>query len=225
VCYKPRMTFVDLFSRYAASSFARQLALADLLGEHDWNLTLSTGLAEFGDGLKFSAQLVGTESDGDSSWLWAWANRQSDIPESLLVRANEARQKLEDVNVPFLRERSFPLSGGVTAHQIAMICSGLAGDLAYYRGPYDGGALYFMLEGCPESVLGNFAPQRIATVFNELICMFDVNHKLMVESFFLQQGMPVKISGSIWTAGSSNEVVVKFNEAGLIAEVSASVRA
>jgi hypothetical protein len=34
-----------------------------------------------------------------------------------------------------------------SGHQIAMVCTGLLGAAPYYRGPYDGGALYFAVEG------------------------------------------------------------------------------
>lgn len=35
----------------------------------------------------FQLQILGTYSEREKSWMWAWANKQSGIPENLLKAA------------------------------------------------------------------------------------------------------------------------------------------
>ena len=53
------------------AAFARQLALAEHIGERDWQIDLTEGVATFGDDLRYQVQLLGTESHLDNTWLWA----------------------------------------------------------------------------------------------------------------------------------------------------------
>jgi len=81
----------DLFDRHAAASWDKQQALAALVGKHSWQLDSENGVITFNERLKFPVQILGTESDVSNSWLWAWANKVSPLPATLLASANELR--------------------------------------------------------------------------------------------------------------------------------------
>jgi hypothetical protein len=72
-------------SQYAFSSLGKQVSISDIVGDNDWNFDLATGLLSFGDQYIWQTQLLGTVSDDASTWLWAWANTESNIPTHLLV--------------------------------------------------------------------------------------------------------------------------------------------
>lgn len=67
-------TFRQLFTYFAARSLEKQLAFADFLNEADWQGDLDTGYVSFEAVGRFPLQLLGSESDYDGSWLWAWDN-------------------------------------------------------------------------------------------------------------------------------------------------------
>src|SRR4051812_5614895 len=78
-----------------------QARLLDGLAEFDWGLDLDTGLLTFtstrgGRELaRYPVQLIGSSSESSNTWLWAWANVESDLPPALLrgiegVRAEAA---------------------------------------------------------------------------------------------------------------------------------------
>ncbi|MEM7558627.1 MAG: DUF6882 domain-containing protein, partial [Planctomycetota bacterium] len=134
--------FTPLLSKHIGSAFAKQLAFADFLGDRNWGVKISEGAATFGDDLSFPIQLLGTEADADESWLWAWANEQSNLPANLLIACNELRRNGSENGIRELTERSFSQSVA-NGHQISMIASGLNANCCYYRGPYDGGTLFF----------------------------------------------------------------------------------
>jgi hypothetical protein len=52
---------------------------------------LAAGIATFGDDLRFPLQLLGSESHLGGTWLWAWADAQSNLPPALLHLAGWPR--------------------------------------------------------------------------------------------------------------------------------------
>jgi hypothetical protein len=176
--------FEDLFAQHVVTAMARQLALADLIGDRNWSVDLSAGFATFGDDLRFPLQLLGSESQVSGTWLWAWANEASNLPPALLHLGGWLRGYGAQVAIPELTEPSFPLERADGA-KLALVASGLTGR-PYYRGPYDGGALFFHLEGVPDP--GPVAPERAITVLGQVIQAWPLPHRMVAGSFLTQQG-------------------------------------
>ncbi|GAA2675995.1 DUF6882 domain-containing protein [Actinoplanes palleronii] len=213
--------FSDLLTQHVATAHARQLALADLIGARDWELDLSTGLVTFGEDLRFPVQLLGTESHTDGSWLWAWANPQSGLPRELVTLADGVRAFGAEHGIAELTEPSFPLDQA-DGHQLALITSGLTGR-CYYRGPYDGGAVFFHLEGVPEQPVG---PERAFTVLGEVIQAYPVAHHAMTTAFLEQQGWRVESRDDlvIGLHPGGTEMRVDFDELGRLIKLSGQIR-
>ena len=100
--------FQHEFARYSAIAFARQLAFADFLGDHDWHVDIPAGTVEFGEDRVYPIQLLGTEADGDNTWLWAWANEESNLPDEILHDCRAIRAAGEDKQLEELTLPSFP---------------------------------------------------------------------------------------------------------------------
>jgi hypothetical protein len=88
---------------------------------------------------------LGTESEKTKTWLWSWANSASDIPEKLMVSARRLRQQGERSGVKLLTTPQLKLSE-TDGHQLSMIATGLLDASAYYRGPYEGGAIFLLVD-------------------------------------------------------------------------------
>lgn len=188
--------FTSLLSQHIGTSFAKQLAFADLLGERNWAVNISAGRASFGSDLSYPIQLLGTEADGDASWLWAWANEQSNLPPNLLRASHQIKDIGGAQQIPEFTDRNFSLDIA-NGHVIAMIASGLNSNCCYYRGPYNGGALFFLVCDVPSDVLEPVAPQRAVTVLTEVISQFEVNHHEMAKSFLQGQGFTLQPDGNV----------------------------
>lgn len=218
-------TFQDHFADHAASSLARQMALVDVLGERPWGIDIQQGRLRFGDDLEYRVQLLGTHAFESGTWLWVWANAQSNLPPPLLETALRIRQLGEVQNVEAFTQASLPL-GDITDHMIAMTCSGLEGGRCYYRAPYEGGALFVLLDDVPVEVLAPVSLPRAATVLMEVVAQFDVDHRRMATSFLRQQGLRVASSA---TAGLRAErageghIEVSFDELGRMSNVAAAL--
>ena len=153
--------FKELFSSHAGAVYAKQLAFADYLGERRWNLDTQTGIASFGDDLRFSVQVLGTHSESDNSWQWAWANEESDLPHEIVSTSLEMKGYGQLNSVPELSTGHFGLE--FDSEQLAMVCSGMT-DCCYYRGPYEGGSVYFLVLNTPDELIQQYPLEKVMIV-------------------------------------------------------------
>lgn len=123
--------FRKLFSIHAGTALARQLALRDFLGQHNWYLNSRKGTVDFDNGRVFPIQLIGSESEFDGSWLWAWANKHLQRPRHLLRSVKLVRKFGRRNNIRELTDGYFPL-GFANGHTLAMTCIGLVELLEKY---------------------------------------------------------------------------------------------
>jgi hypothetical protein len=214
-------TLQDHFADHAASSLARQMALGDVIGERAWGLDIQKGLLRFGDDLEYRVQLLGSHAFEPGTWLWIWANAQSNIPPQYTEAAVRMRQRGETEGIAAFTEATVPL-GTVTDHMIAMTCSGLEGGRCYYRAPYDGGALFMLLDDVPAQVLAPVPLARVGTVLMEVISQFEIDHRRLVTGFFEQQGFAATAIGTgaiRATRAGEGHVDISFDELGRISNI------
>lgn len=178
--------FQASLARHVGTAFARQIALADVLGERSWRLELSEGIAHFGDDLHFPVQLLGSAAEDSDTWLWAWANTASNLPEPLLIAANALRARGEREGPAELATASLPLDGD-DGHSLALLAAALSAR-CYYRGPYRGGALFFLLDDVPAEVFAPCDDPRVLRLLGQLVAQFPLDNRVMTEGFLEDQG-------------------------------------
>lgn len=213
-------SFQTLLSEHSASSLLKQYVLDDFLGEHDWQVDLSEGVVDFGEGRVFPIQIIGTESESSGTWLWAWANKGSPIPASLLTCANTLREIGMKEGIEELTQAQSDLEE-IEGHQFTSLACGVCNADAYYRGPYDGGAAFFLIQQTPLKQQSPASPARLIEVMSSVVSHFPVDHRLMVRSFLEQQGYtltesPNQIVGSL-TDGT--KITVGFDSLGRISKL------
>lgn len=206
------MNFDSLFHQHVAAAFERQLRLGDVLGDRAWNFDMRAGTVSFakegffGKTLPFAAQILGTESESSSTWLWAWANARSEIPEGLLRTALRLRELGEAQGIPELVREKLPLEE-LDGHQVGLVASGLHGKGAYYRCPYDGGAMFVQF---PDAVLPKveYPGIRVAAVFPQVLDVFEqlTDHRsalrglLLALDFTLSEDTGTRLVGTVGKA-------------------------
>ena len=217
-------TLRSLLAHHAASSLTKQHALDDFIGDHHWELDLEQGTVDFGEGRRFPIQILGTESEISNTWLWAWDNRASDIPRRLLTAAHQLHSLGEREGIAELTERTLPLTV-VDGHALALIASGVCNADCYYRGPYEGGAVFFLITYSPLARRAPTPAQRMASVIAQAISLVDVDHRPMVESYLRQEGFEFREqAGALrgW-APDGRKLVVSFDALGRVSQIDATV--
>lgn len=214
----------QLLSTHLAMSLAKQEALANFLGDHNWEADLDLGTVDFGDGRVFPIQLLGTEAEGPGTWLWAWANTSSQFPETVLQAASQLHELGLKEGIAFLVEPETPLED-VSGHPVGLIASGLCNADAYYRGTYDGGAAVFLIYETPFGASPALATVQVATTLTNAISLYDVDHRQLAESFLSQLGLSYELDSKQITAQSSDgNVQIGFDELGRISHIETEVR-
>jgi len=151
------MTALDnLILKYGAQAFEKQVHFADIIGDINpvWQMDIPNGKIRIGE-VSFSAQLIGTESEATETWLWAWANEQSNLPEDVLEIAHKMKAYGEEHQIPELTNgNTIPVDDRVSGNRFGLLACALFDGNAYFRAPYDGGALYLAI--CDD----NFPPDE-----------------------------------------------------------------
>lgn len=195
--------------RHELTQFDKQLFFLSLLVDSFWHLDFPTGKLSFGSKYRWQTQLLGTESEVSGTWLWAWANTASNIPAHLLTASLALKAYGEQHNIPELTTPQPPLDQ-IDPHALALLTSGICEASAYFRCPYNGGALYVLITDdnfpkCPDPPL-----QRIATVFPQAIAALDLpDHEQALCGYLDHYGLSHEhADGRIVVPGAGGEPVL-----------------
>lgn len=214
---------LQLFSSYAGTAFAKQLAFADFLGERSWHVDLTLGSVSFGEDMHFPLQLIGSEAYANNSWLWAWANQASCFPDALLSSVRQLKALGQQKNITELTEPGASLET-VNGHMLAMLASGLSSKSCYYCGPYEGGALFFLVRNVPAEITGPVSVERAITVITQGISTFELEHRRFAESFLRQQKFELQATDNGFSARrQQSELILDFDELDRIVDIRGTI--
>lgn len=169
-----------LFEEHVASSTEKQEQLSRLIGDFAWRFEMPTGLMTFtrNEEIKTTAvQLLGTQSFLTGTWLWAWGNEQIAIPEDLLGAADHLHEVGERDQLPSFLTPELVIDPD-DGHRLAIIACGMLQAPGYYRGPYENGAAFFLLQETEWAVEERVhAAARISALFPEVIARFEIKNQ------------------------------------------------
>lgn len=188
-------TFDALYTEFVISSFDKQLHLADVHGEHDWGFNMTDGQLTFDGSVSYRIQILGTEDHVGRTWLWAWANKASGIPDELLRAANDLRSFGDAHEIRELAEAKAPLDD-LEGHTVGLVAAGFAKGKAYYRCPYKNGALFVLIT---DDKLQFSVPNRLVralTIIPQAISALEIrDHRTAISAYLRQQGVEVTQDG------------------------------
>ncbi|WP_020471392.1 DUF6882 domain-containing protein [Zavarzinella formosa] len=200
-----QLNITNLYCCQAAISLANQMFLAILARASNWRFDFASGQLSFDNQYRWHSQVLGTESFESNTWLWAWANEASNIPASLVGSAHVMRMLGEVQGFPELTEPEVSLDR-IDGHTIAMIASSVCQANAYYRCPYEGGALYVLImdDNFPKDPTPPLA--RLATVFPQAISSLDIpDHRLALTGYLDYHGLAYEQIGDRVVAKENGE--------------------
>ncbi|HYG75377.1 MAG TPA: hypothetical protein VEK08_10280 [Planctomycetota bacterium] len=220
------ITLDKLFEVHAAFSLDKQMALSDMLGDcRSWRFDPHEGTICFGGKNTFNVQILGTESFSDGTFLWSWANTQSAFRPELLKGAGEVRSFGVKHDIQELTQPELPLKR-VDGTRLAMIASGLCKADCFYRGTYDGGAVFLLLNAPLVREFSTSAPQRVARVFTELISGTPLHHRSAFQYYLHYKGYSAQATDAaiVGTSAAGEQVQANFDCKGRLTRIIARVR-
>lgn len=207
-------TLTESFERCALLAIEKQDKLSRLIGEHVWELDLDAGTIRFDD-RTFPFQVLGTESDNTLTFLWAWANEQTEIPEKLLASSLKLREWGRQEGIREFTAPSVDVDRA-DGHMLAMISSVIANMSCYYRAPYEGGAVYLLISAPEIDAQPPFGTAGFISRLTTLAASYDLNHRNAVTAYFKAKNLPVVDKGPVVAAQleTGEPVTAEFDEAG-----------
>lgn len=202
-------TFLDLLTEHGMAALHRQLHAADLLGKHTWSMDLDEGKITLGDHT-FPVQVLGTAAEADETWLWAWANTASGIPDFALEAAKTMQRLGEQHRIPELVEALVPLAK-LDPGALTLVATGVCNAAFFYRAAYEGGAAYLLI---PTPGLGAAPsdPARAQTVITSFIADHTVNHRDAVRHYAKWLRYKIEETGTRLAARAmSGALVLEFD--------------
>lgn len=215
--------FRRLLTRHAGMGMDKRATLNDMLGEEfPWQFETETGKLTLAKTHVYRAYVLGTASAISNTWLWAWANQQSEIPESVLKAAASLRQFGQKENIPELTEPKIPLDRVSLLH-LALVGCGLCKADLFYLGPTDHGAL-LLLAVAPE--LRERAVShtvRTSGVVTNIAAQLGpaVDHRECIVSYLKDKGYALQDDGTTLraTAPTGDPLTVTFDAQGRLKQV------
>lgn len=212
------MTFDALFTRHVGLSVDKQLCLAEVVGDLRWSFDMDAGKLHFGTTHSFDVQILGTQSDHSQTWLWAWANEQSGIPKPLLRAVGRILEYGRQHGVTEFTTPEIPINhdGG---HRLALVATGLVGADCYYRGPYEGGAVFLLLNGAePVRRKASVSAQHLVNSFLQAISSYEVKDQRAALEAYL------RVKGYVFTSTADVLVATRTTGERLSAEFDSLAR-
>jgi len=208
-------TLITLFEHYALVSLEKQARLFQFLGEHTLELDLDAGIARFGDGRAYPFQVIGTESDNSLTWLWAWADEQSEVPDSMLRSVRTLKAWGADQGIPEFTLPSLDLDRA-DGTLLSLIASEVCGASGFYRDHYEGGALFLLLEGIALDERQVFDRQGLIRQLSDLASRYDFDHRNALASYLRAKGISFADTGPALGAelASGERLIAEFDAAG-----------
>lgn len=178
---------------YVFQQTENALRIADVMPEDfSWNIDVPSGLLMFTSATgqevaRLPIQLVGTQSDATQTWLWAWANEASGLPDAVTVAARKLRDTAAQSGSPntamFTNAGEVPLTSEEFGREMGMICAGVVGGFGVYRCPYAGGALWTVIESFPQAQALPPDAMRTMKTITMAISNYDVDHKAAARAY------------------------------------------
>lgn len=206
------MDFLDLYVQHCVRSYDKQMWLGDVLsdGDYPWQFDMVAGQLTFVGKFTLNIQLIGSESSVSNTWLWAWANEISAIPENLLEDALLMKAYGGEHQVGALSNAQLDLDNDHHGHNFAMVASGLCHADAYYRAPYEQGALFVTIHD--DQIPKNPAHpiNRVAMIFPQFIQNIPIpNHRLAFESYLRSYHLDVMQDGEMTIGRDSDGIEIR----------------
>lgn len=209
---------LDLAAEHVPATLARQQRMARLVEDRIIDVDLPAGLARFGDDLVFEAQLIGSVSEVDETFTWAWAAADA-APAPTLRGVTALKEYGELHDVAELAEAVWHIAD-VDPFLLAAIARGWCQADAMYRTPVPGGAVYLLLGDVP---LPPPTAIQLSQALTTGIAMAPMDHRRAAMSLFADNRLSLTGMDELLVATIGTSVVtVAFTPQGRIADVQLS---
>jgi hypothetical protein len=162
-------------------------------------------------------QVLGSEANQSKSWVWVWGTQTKRIPDALTTAAERLRAIGEKERVRELTSPRVALTEA-DGETIALVASGLLNAPGYYRAPFQGGAMFVLLEVgegepplTPERTAARDVALRMTEVFPRVVELLKPKeHRVALDAYARHHGFTLdpKSDAGTFRAVKDGEVLL-----------------
>ena len=212
--HQEKQSFQSLIEQYGGLGFEKQIDLDGVIDDKPWEIDMDAQQIVFGGDLYCSFELLGTFSHSTATWLWAWGNEQSDLPQGVIQQSLELKKYGEEHNIDLFKIRKFE-SSEANLHLIGLIASGMFDSSGYYVADYGQGALVLIFnnENINQIHQENNTHHRIASVIPQLITIYEVNHYAAIKHYLLAKDYQITFDDGLKLVAikGENQISAEFD--------------
>lgn len=218
----PKVSMAELYDQSFALVCEKQEIFGEMVEGLNWSCDMLEGKLTYGDDKVFDIQVIGTYSENEKSWLWAWANNQSGIPEtflqsSLAMRDLGTRHQFQDLTTPKLQMDTDPGS------YFSVIAVGVLQDSCYVPLTFKGLKVYVTVRSKEVDSKARTAPALICSHFTNLAASFRFPHKYCLHYYLTAKGYQVENCGNnILAKNGEDQILGIFDLKGNLMKISNS---
>jgi hypothetical protein len=207
VNFPPATSIEELMEQFGAIGLEKQSYVADIVGNNSWNFDMGSGTIKFGQDLTFPIQILGTISHSSQTWLWAWANDKSGIPQHLTEESRKMKEYGDKNGIQLLSDSKSPADID-DLHMLGCIASGIFQSSCYYIADYGQGAMLVTIKAEEFDKIKKDNHLKTLTIFPQLTSSFEINnHKKAFKNYLMLKGYSVSGEGTT-VKGSKNGNVI-----------------
>ncbi|OQD59029.1 hypothetical protein MBBAR_6c01390 [Methanobrevibacter arboriphilus JCM 13429 = DSM 1125] len=210
-------SFQTIFTKYGAIALDKQECFGEIIGDTIGNLNIDDGVISFGDDLEFPVQIIGTLSNENNKWHWAWDNEEVNFTENLIKESFDVKKIGEKYSIGQFITDVFD-ADLLESHLIAMTVSGIMDDDAYYA--VDLGEITIFVTIKSDKIQKDNSIERFINVYNKFQKEFDVKPRLAFEGYTKLRGYKYKERDEFSVAKiDESRVIVGFSERGNVTHI------
>lgn len=207
--------FETLFEQNVATGYEKEYIFDEVIGWMPYEVDMTKGEITIGH-FTFEFQIIGTYSMVSSTWLWGWANEQSNIQPKLLEQANVLKQIGKDRDIEFLKNRKLEVEEEF-ASKMGVASASLFNCSTFYICTYGEGKLVITITDKRIPPIDNSNLSKIIECFNSMIYKYPVNHRIAFTNYLQDRATDFEEVGP-------NEIKATKDKASLIATFDESNR-
>ncbi|WP_199269155.1 DUF6882 domain-containing protein [Polaribacter sp. L3A8] len=202
-----KVTIQELYNQSVVVSLEKQEVFGEMVEGLGWSCDMLEGKLTYGDDKVFDIQVLGTYSENEKSWLWAWANTQSGIPEKFLQTALAAKAIGEAYQIEdfVTSKKEFSSDPGV---YFSTIISAMVKESCYVPLTFKGLTVYVTITSAEADSKARTVPALICSHFTKVAANYTFPHKYSLYFYLKGKGYEVELPGNNIVAKKEDDQIL-----------------
>lgn len=197
------VSFNDLLAICIGKVYSNHRKFMDYAGTYNkWNTELDTGILKLDD-KEYQVEYIGsTALNIDKFWYSSEVEKK--IPDKFVNLMTKARSTMQNFNLMQYSAGKIEIQNEIDGHALAIIYTAFAPENVVYFCGVGNINLFMFVKDLPASIFERVGSNTFIATVMEIISNFDVNHRLMIKAFLIENGCSF--------VENNNEIIADFSE-------------